>query len=875
METGEIRKLFLDFFAHRDHLVLPSFSLIPQNDPTLLLIGAGMAPLKPYFTGEKEPPNPRVATCQKCVRTPDIERVGVTGRHATFFEMLGNFSFGDYFKEEAIEWAWELVTRGLNFPLDRLWVSIYEEDEEAYRIWRENIGVPSSRLVRLGKEDNFWEIGAGPCGPCSEIYYDLGPEAGCGEPACRVGCDCDRYLEIWNLVFTQFNRLPSGELETLERKNIDTGAGLERLAMALQGVNSLYRIDTVAPLMEHLSKLAAEKGEAPPPGSSSLRIVCEHLRGVTFLVADGVLPSNEGRGYILRRLLRRALRHGRLLGLEESFLHRAAPVVISTMGGAYPELKHRSEYITQIIKLEEDRFMDTLNQGMQLLEDEIQKLLERGEKVFPGKAAFRLYDTYGFPLDLTREIASEKGMEIEEDTFQEQLEQQRERARRALKTPEGFSRESGEKVRGLETRFIGYETLETRAEILAILVEGEIREAASRGEEVELLISPVPFYPESGGQVGDTGYVRGEDSEIRIESTYYNQHEQVVLRGKVVKGTLKKGETAGAVVDGIRREAVCRSHTATHLLHRALKEMLGEHVNQAGSLVEPDRLRFDFTHFSPLDREEIEKLEIRMNELVRRNLPVRVGYCTLEEAREKGALALFEAKYSREVRVLSIGDYSLELCGGTHLGSTGEIGFVKLLREESIGAGARRLEAITGEEAGCYAAQLEQRIKTVAGLLKTAPEQLEDRVNDWVQGYREMEESYRKLQSKLSLYQAEALLSRTQHNGDINIISAEVYAENMEALRELADLLKQRLDRAVVVLGSVKNGRVMLIAAATGDVLKEGVHAGNIVKEISRRVGGGGGGRPDMAQAGGKNPAGLPQALQEVEAIVHRQRETA
>jgi len=876
MDSREIRKVFLEFFTEKDHLVLPSFSLIPQNDPTLLLIGAGMAPLKPYFTGEKKPPYPRVATCQKCVRTPDIERVGETGRHATFFEMLGNFSFGDYFKEEAIKWAWELVTKGYKFSLDRLWVSIYKDDEESYNIWREKIGVPHEKIVRLGKEDNFWEIGVGPCGPCSEIYYDLGPEFGCDKPDCQVGCDCDRFLEIWNLVFTQYNLLPSGKMEELERKNIDTGAGLERLAMALQNVGSIYEIDTVAPLVKELSSIAEKKGQGKPGKDSlSLRIVTEHLRGVTFLVADGVLPSNEGRGYILRRLLRRALRHGRLLGIEESFLYEAVPVIIETMGDAYPELKQRADYITQIIKIEEDRFKETLNQGCRILEDSLQDLDKKGETIFPGEMAFRLYDTYGFPLDLTREIAAEKGMEIEEETFQSYLEEQREKARKALKSTGGFSRETWEGSSELETSFVGYDHLEAETRILVVTAEGTRKGEAKKGEEVELLASPVPFYAESGGQVGDTGYIEGDDFVLRVKDACYNQFEQIVLKCNVEEGAVKEGQEALARVDGERRQAICRSHTATHLLHRALKNYIGEHVNQSGSLVAPDRLRFDFTHFSSLSREDLEHLEKTINELVRQNLQVEVNHVSLDEAREMGALALFEGTYGEQVRMLKTGEYSLELCGGTHLDSTGRIGFFKFTGEEGVGAGIRRVEALTGEEAWKHVREQELILKETAEAFKSSPQGLREKVEEWLEDYRELEEKYREMRSKIAEYQADNLLNKINRNGDVNIISAEVKAENMEALRELADRVKERTNRSVVVLGAVKDGKVMIIAAATRDILNEGIHAGNLVKEISGKVGGGGGGRPEMAQAGGKNPEGLRAALDEVEHIVQRQKSGA
>ncbi len=875
MQTNEIRSMFLDFFSKKDHLILPSFSLIPQNDPTLLLIGAGMAPLKPYFTGEKQPPHPRVATSQKCVRTPDIEEVGKTGRHATFFEMLGNFSFGDYFKEDAIAWAWELVTQGFGFSPERLWITIYLEDDEAFHIWRDQIGIPEEKIVRMGKEDNFWEIGVGPCGPCSEIYYDLGPKAGCNTPNCQVGCDCDRFLEIWNLVFTQFNRTPSGELENLAVKNIDTGAGLERLSMALQGVNSIYEIDTISPLVAHLAEKAASSGTTPDKDNISLRIVTEHLRGITFLVGDGVLPSNEGRGYVLRRLLRRALRHGRLLGIDQIFLYEAASRVISLMEEPYPELRQREEYITQIIKIEEERFQETLNQGCQLLEEELEKLNSQGKSFLPGAKAFQLYDTYGFPLDLTKEILAEHHMEVEEEEFNRHLEDQRERARKSAKNPGVFSHAAWDEISHLESEFVGDDRLETESVIKGMLKEGSQCTEAQEEDQVEIILHPTPFYPESGGQIGDTGYLSKEQGMARVMDTYYNQYEQIVQKVKILQGSFQLQEAVTSKVDQEKRQALRRSHTSTHLLHQALRDLLGEHVNQTGSLVEPDRLRFDFTHFSPLQEEEWEQLERKINEKIRHNLPVKINFSTLEEAKEKGALALFEGKYTEHVRLLEIGEYSLELCGGTHLNTTGEAGFFKLRREESVGAGVRRLEALTGEESRKLVCHQERQLKQVVSALKTTPEQLEEKLQEWLESYRALEDNQQKLQRELYSYRAEDLISRANVLSDFQLISAQTPAQNMDSLREMADIIKERTERVVVVLGAVNEGKVMLIAAATRDLVEEGINASELVKGISPLISGGGGGRPDMAQAGGKNPEGLPKALEEAENLVIKQQDKA
>ena len=872
MQSNEIRAMFLDFFAAKGHLLLPSFSLIPQNDPTLLLIGAGMAPLKPYFTGERKPPHPRVATCQRCVRTPDIERVGLTGRHATFFEMLGNFSFGDYFKEEAIAYAWELVTQVYRLPLERLWVSIYEEDEEAFAIWNLKIGLPADRIVRLGKKDNFWEIGSGPCGPCSEIYYDLGPEAGCGGEDCAVGCDCDRYLEIWNLVFTQFNKEPSGEYTVLKQKNIDTGAGLERLATVLQGKKNFFETDLIQPIYRHFREQAGGAGSADPD-ETSLRIVTEHSRGITFLAADGVVPANEGRGYVLRRLLRRAARHGKLLGMEGSFLSGAAPLIISLMETAYPELTKRRSYITRVLQIEEGRFHETLAQGMEILEGYIHTVKQEGTQVFPGAWAFKLYDTFGFPLELTEEILAEQGLQLDSASFRENLLRQQEQARLARARIEQADQLKFKQAGELTTVFTGYDLLEDETELLLILKEGAPQQKLLPGESADIFLDRTPFYAEAGGQTGDAGIIRSGQNRFVVENTVFTPSGQIVHQGRMEEGSLSLGNPVTAQVDEARRRALCRSHTATHLLHRVLQEQLGGHVHQAGSLVAPDRLRFDFTHFSALTREELRAVENRVNELIRQNLPISVAHSALSEARQAGATALFTEKYADQVRVVTTGDYSQELCGGTHAAATGEIGLFKLISEEGIGSGIRRVEAFTGQDACISAAAESERLERVALALHTTTGQLEPKLEELLDEIRILRKTNQELKQRLAGFEVISLLSRVQQAEGINVLSAAVEAEDAEELRLLIDRVKEKLTSAVVVLGAIRQGKVLLAGAVSADLIEQGIYANKIIAQLARRVGGGGGGKPELAQAGGKDPAALPEALNSVTGLVRQQVE--
>lgn len=871
MKTKEIREKFLNFFKNKDHLVLSSYPLIPQDDPTLLLIGAGMAPLKPFFTGEKKPPHTRLVTCQKCVRTPDIDRVGKTARHATFFEMLGNFSFGDYFKKEAIQWAWELVTTVYNLPENRLYVSVYQDDDEAYDIWHKTMGLPEKKIFRLGKEDNFWEIGQGPCGPCSEIYYDLGFEYGCGRPNCQVGCDCDRFVEIWNLVFTQFNCDAGGNYQPLSQKNIDTGAGLERMAMALQNVPTFYEIDIVKPLLDYFVRLTGVRYGENPVEDVSLRILTEHLRSLTFMVVDGILPSNEGRGYVLRRIIRRAVRHARLLGLDELFLYEAVPLVTQVMGDVYPELKEREDYTIKVVQLEEERFRETLEQGLNMLSTHLVDLQREGEEELSGGVAFKLYDTFGFPLDLTREIVEEKGLKVDEEGFKAHLELQRQRARSAREKQDTAEIKANlGPFKGQCVEFLGYDILETESQVVAIF-NGEVTvDRAEEGQEITLILDRTPFYAESGGQVGDQGRLTAEDALVEIQDTRLGPYDLVLHRGRVKRGEIYAGGKVTAEVDSTIRGRICRNHTVTHLLHKALKEVLGEHVNQAGSLVTSERLRFDFTHFSSLSKDEVIRIEEIVNQKIWENYSVDTEETTLQGARERGAMALFEGKYEEYVRLVSIDDYSMELCGGTHVKSTGDIGLFKILSESGIGTGLRRIEALSGPGAYQFFSEREGILTRVSAELKTKEENLIPKLEAFIQSYKEMEKENQRLLSKLASQEVDELLGTTVQVKGIPVLAAQVEVFEMEGLRSMADQLKDKLGSGVVVLGSAKGEKVLLVAAVTQDLVKKGLHAGKIVGEAAKQTGGGGGGRPDMAQAGGKEKNKLPQALEQAAVMVEK-----
>ena len=874
MGLNQLRESFLKFFEGKGHLILPSFSLIPESDKSLLLINSGMAPLKPYFTGQETPPRKRVATCQKCIRTPDIERVGKTARHGTFFEMLGNFSFGDYFKKEAIEWGWEYVTQVLKLPLDRLWVTIYHEDDEAFEIWTKDIGLDSDRVVRMGKEDNFWEIGVGPCGPSSEIFFDRGPEHGCGHEDCAIGCDCDRYVEFWNLVFTQFNKDEDGNYHPLEHPSIDTGMGLERIAAIMQGVNTLFEVDTIKNIMAEISKISGVEYGDKESTDISLRVITDHIRGTVFMISDGILPSNEGRGYVLRRILRRAARHGKLLGIKDIFLTQIAKVVIRESKEAYPELKDKEEYIVKIIEIEEKRFDETIDQGLNILKDYIHDLKKESSKVLDGQKAFRLYDTYGFPLDLTKEILEEEGLSVDEDGFNEQMKIQRERARAARQETDymGADDPTYKLINANDvTEFKGYETLETRSRILNIIKDNQKVQSAYEGDQVLLVLDQTPFYAESGGQVGDRGVVESDTAKVEIEDVSKVFGSHIIHKGKVVSGEISINDEVEAKVDKNARMATARNHSTTHLLHKALKAVLGPHVEQAGSLVTPTRLRFDFSHFAPLTSEEIERIEEIVNEKIMEGLPVETIETTYDEAKKLGAIALFGEKYGDVVRVVKMGDFSTELCGGTHLSNTGQAGLFKIISETGIAAGVRRIEAVTGFGAHQWLKELNELLHNVSDTLKTNPNGLVQKAEGLVQQVKEYEQEIQQLKRQIAQGTIEELVNSKQSVGDVNYITAKIDNQDMNSLREIADILRNKLKSGVVVLASENQQKVNLVAAATKDLVNRGVHSGNLIREIAKETGGGGGGRPDMAQAGGKDPSKISQALEKVKVLLEQQ----
>ncbi|RJQ25825.1 MAG: alanine--tRNA ligase [Peptococcaceae bacterium] len=897
MTGDEIREAFLQFFAGKGHKILPSASLIPVNDPSILWTAAGMVPFKPYFTGSARPEFLRAATCQKCLRTPDIESVGKTARHHTFFEMLGNFSFGDYFKESAIPWAWEFVTGRLELLAEKLWITVYQDDDEAFEIWRHAVGVPAERIVRMGKDTNFWEIGVGPCGPCSEIYVDLGAERGCGSPDCGVGCDCDRYLEIWNLVFIQFNRDKEGRYSPLDQKGIDTGMGLERVASVLQKVPSNFDTDLFRGVMDFTAGILGLRYGVDDHTDMVLKIIADHSRAITFAISDGALPSNEGRGYVIRRLLRRAARYGRLLGMNKLFLSLVADTVIQLMSKAYPELQERREHVLQVVGTEEERFSETLTQGTDILTGLISEARARGETVIAGKDAFKLYDTYGFPLELTQEIAAENGFTVDTDGFAIAMEEQRQRARSARSETEYLSGRDAlyRKVRadvtvrvGIaeakvkilptevsaetnEIRFVGYGLLSSEAAVLALLKQGERVEAAAAGEEIELVLDVTPFYAESGGQVGDRGMVTAPGLEVEVSGVIKPVEGLYVHRGKVKKGLLKVNDRVLAQVDVVRRLAASRNHSATHLLHRALKEVLGEHVNQSGSLVEPERLRFDFSHYAAVGPDALKKIEKKVNQAILSNLPVETFETSLAEARSLGAAALFGEKYGEKVRVVKMGDYSLELCGGTHVRTTAEVGLFKLTGESSIGAGLRRVEAVTGEGALRHINNEEEQLIEAACLLKASPQEVTRRLAELLRALKELETENETLQARLAGFQVAELVERVREIKGVKVLAGQVSASDLDSLRGMTDLLRDRLGSGVVVLGSAVDNKVNLVASSTKDLLARGVHAGKLVKEVAAVVGGGGGGRPEMAQAGGKDLSRLPEALEKAYAVVEAQ----
>ncbi|KAF1086600.1 Alanine--tRNA ligase [Sporotomaculum syntrophicum] len=875
MTGKEIREKYLKFFASKGHKILPSASLIPHNDPSILWTAAGMVPFKPYFTGAAKPEVTRATTCQKCLRTPDIEEVGHTARHHTFFEMLGNFSFGDYFKKEAIQWAWEFVTEHLGMEAEKLWVTIYEDDDEAFEIWHLDVGIPASRIVRLGKDTNFWEIGVGPCGPCSEIHYDLGPERGCGSPDCIVGCDCDRYLEIWNLVFIQYFRDEEGNYTPLQSKGIDTGMGLERVASVLQKVKTNFDTDLLRDIMDFTAELTGKRYGTSEDVDLALKVIADHVRAVTFAIADGALPANEGRGYVLRRLLRRAVRFGRVLGVAEPFLYKVAGAVIDKMGDTYQELVKNRELVTKVIRTEEERFGETLAQGTDMLSRLILAAKESGLQCIDGEQAFRLYDTYGFPLELTAEIAGENGLTVDQDGFTRAMEQQRSRARNARQETEYISEKAARLKSVLEqtgeTVFVGYETLTSRSTIKAIFVDEQQVGQAEAGQEAEVVLDITPCYAESGGQLSDHAKLSSENTEITVDMVTRPIEGLHLHRGRVLSGMIRVGDQVVVQVDTRRRMNIARNHSATHLLHKALREVLGEHVNQAGSMVAPDRLRFDFTHFAAITPDELGQVEQIVNEAILNNLPVQTVVSTLDEARNMGAMALFDEKYGNKVRVVKMGDFSMELCGGTHISSTAEVGMFKLLSESSVGSGLRRVEAVTGQGAMDYLRAREDQLSLIAQAVKAPTHELVHRVEGLVRDLRSLEREAEVLRARLASYEVQSLLHSTEDINGVKVLAARSDASDMDSLRAMLDLLRDKMGSGVLVLGAESGGKVNLVAGVSKDLVGRGLHAGKIIKEIAPLVGGGGGGRPDMAQAGGKNPAGLTGALDKVKTLVFKQ----
>ena len=872
--VNELRRMFLEFFESKGHLAMKSFSLVPHNDNSLLLINSGMAPLKPYFTGQEIPPRKRVTTCQKCIRTGDIENIGKTARHGTFFEMLGNFSFGDYFKDDAIRWTWEFLTEVVGLDPDRLYPSVYLEDDEAFRIWNEKIGIPAERIFKFGKEDNFWEHGSGPCGPCSEVYYDRGEKYGCGKPGCTVGCDCDRFIEVWNNVFTQFDNDGKGHYTELEHKNIDTGMGLERLAVVVQGVDSLFTVDTNKALLDRVCELAHTEYQKDHETDVSLRIVADHVKSCTFMISDGIMPSNEGRGYVLRRLLRRAARHGRKLGIEGQFMAGLAATVIELSKDGYPELEDNKAMIFKVLEQEEDKFNKTIDQGLSILNDRIADMQDKGEKTLAGADAFKLYDTYGFPLDLTREILEEKGYGVDEDGFAAAMKEQKDKARKARKTTNymGADVTVYQSIDpAITTEFVGYNNLTAESKITVLTTEDEIVEALTDGQRGTVITEQTPFYGTMGGQQGDVGVITGQNGEFKVEDTIHLQGGKVGHVGVMTRGMLQSGNTVTLSVCARNRALTCQNHSATHLLQKALRLVLGEHVKQSGSYVDAGRLRFDFTHFSAMTPEELEKVEELVNQEIRAGLPVETQVMTLDEAKKTGAMALFGEKYGDSVRVVKMGDFSTELCGGTHVANTGSIASFKILSETGIAAGVRRIEALTSEGLMKHYEEVEKELHEAAKTAKTTPAGLSAKIEALLEEIKTLSAENEKLKSKLAKDSLGDVMNQVKEVNGVKVLASQVADVDMNGLRGLGDQLKDKLGEGVVLIASVMDGKVNLMATATDGAQKKGAHAGNLIKAIAGLVGGGGGGRPGMAQAGGKNPAGVEEALKKAVEVVEEQ----
>ena len=877
---NELRRMYLEFFESKGHLAMKSFSLVPHNDNSLLLINAGMAPLKPYFTGQEIPPRRRVTTCQKCIRTGDIENVGKTARHLTFFEMLGNFSFGDYFKHEAIHWSWEFLTQVLGLEEDRLYPSIYGEDDEAFEIWNKEVGVPAERITRFyrdpetGECDNFWEHGAGPCGPCSEIYYDRGEKYGCGKPDCKVGCDCDRFMEVWNNVFTQFEGDGKGGYTELAQKNIDTGMGLERLAVVMQDVDSVFDIDTMKAIRDKVCEMSGKKYQVDALDDVSIRLITDHIRSATFMISDGIMPSNEGRGYVLRRIIRRAARHGRMLGIDGIFMAKLAATVINESKDGYPELEEKKDFIFKVLSQEEEKFGKTIDQGLSILSDMEKQMEADGVKVLSGENAFKLYDTYGFPMDLTQEILEEKGFSVDEEGFKKAMEVQRTTARKARKVTNymGADETVYESVDpSVTTEFVGYDSLNCKSKITVLTTETEIVEALSDGEVGTVIVEQTPFYATMGGQQGDKGIIRTATGEFQVEDTIKLLGGKVGHVGKMISGMMKTGDEADLSVDAALRAKICKNHSATHLLQKALREVLGTHVEQAGSYQDGERTRFDFSHFAAMTPEELEKVEKIVNDKIAEAIPVRTDVMTVDEAKKTGAMALFGEKYGETVRVVSMGDFSKEFCGGTHVKNTSEIAAFKIISENGVAAGVRRIEALTGDNVFAYYRNLEKELLEAAKAAKATPATLTEKIEHMQAEIKARTSENESLKSKAAKEALGDVMDQIVEVKGVKLLASAVDGVDMNGLRDLGDQLKEQLGEGVIVLASSCEGKVNLIVMATDAAMKQGAHAGNLIKSIAGKVGGGGGGRPNMAQAGGKNPAGILEAIAEAKTALEAQ----
>ena len=866
---NELREMFLSFFESKGHLRLPSFSLVPQNDKSILLINAGMTPMKPWFKGEEEPPRRRVCTCQKCIRTGDIENVGKTARHGTYFEMLGNFSFGDYFKHEAIAWSWEFLTEVVGLEPDRLYPSIYLNDDEAFDIWNKEVGIPAERIFRFGKEDNFWEHGSGPCGPCSEIYYDRGPEYGCGKPGCTVGCDCDRYIEIWNNVFSQFDNDGHGNYTELKQKNIDTGMGLERLACVCQNVDSLFDVDTVMNITHKVSELTGAHYGETEKRDVSLRVITDHIRSATFMICDGILPSNEGRGYVLRRLLRRAARHGKLLGVNDPFLYQVVDTVIHENEGQYPDLREKQTYITKVIRTEEENFGRTIDGGMKIFSDLLAEHKQKLEKIFSGADAFRLYDTFGFPIDLTMEMAADEGLSVDEGAFQKLMKEQKERAREARKAlgDLGWAGvEFGKDVPA--TEFVGYDHSECDAKIVAIVADEELRDEVAAGAEAVVVLDQSPFYAEMGGQVADHGTITADGVVFTVADVQKNKGGKFMHYGRLAQGVLHVGDTVHAAIDMERRKAIQRAHSTTHLLDAALKKVLGDHVHQAGSLVEPDRLRFDFTHFEAISPEELRQVEELVNDAILEGYPVVTEILPIEEAKKKGAVAMFGEKYGETVRVVEMSDFSVEFCGGTHVDNTAKAGPLRIKSESSVASGVRRIEATCGKLSLKAMESSQGVLSRAAQFLKTAPSGLLERMEQQANEMKQLRQALEKFKAEASLGEARQFLASAKTVKDLHVLATTRNGVDTAELRTMGDFLRDKDPKAVAVIASINGEKITFLAVCGKEAVARGIKAGDLVRHVSAICGGKGGGKPDSAMGGGSDPLKVDDALASVDDFV-------